>query len=83
MDVLMIVIAGALCFGYLRRCGGQKKPVLAMAVNSGLGLVGLVAAAVVTGFMGCGIAVNAATVLVSAVLGVPGVVMILVSVLVI
>ena len=83
MDVLMIIIAGVLCFGYLRRCGGQKKPLKAMVVNSLCGLAGLVAAAVITGFMGCGIAVNVATVLVSAVLGVPGVVMILVTVLVI
>ena len=83
MDVVMISIGVILSVIFLRKCGQQKKPVKAMVINSMTGLVGLVAAAVVTGFAGCGIAVNIATVLVAAVLGVPGVVMILVTMFVI
>ena len=83
MDVLMIVIGIIFSVIFLHKCGGQKRPVTAMAVNSLTGLLGLVAAAVVTGFMGCGIAVNVATVVTAAVLGVPGVVMILLAVFVI
>ena len=83
MDVLMLIVAGVLCLTYLHRCGQQKRPLKAMVINSLAGLTVLVAAAAVTGFMGCGIAVNRVTVLVSSVLGVPGVVMILLTVLVI
>lgn len=80
MDVVTIIIGFILSVLFLHKCGAQKKPVRAMLVNSLMGLVGLVAAAIVTGFMGCGVAVNVATVLTAAVLGVPGVIMILVTV---
>ena len=80
MDVLMIITGIILSIVFLHKCGMQKKPVKAMAVNSLSGIAVLVAAAVITGFAGCGVAVNAATVLTAAVLGVPGVVMILVTV---
>ena len=80
MDVLAIIIGIILTVIFLHKCGQQRKPVKAMAVNSAAGLVVLVAAAIITGFMGCGVAVNMATVLTAAVLGIPGVAMILVSV---
>ena len=80
MDVLMIIIGIILSVIFFRRCGQQKKPVRAMAANSLAGLAALIAAAVITGFSGCGIAVNGATVLVASVLGVPGVAMILLTV---
>ena len=79
MDVLTIIVGIILSVIYLRRCGEQKKPIRAMVANSLCGMIGLVVAAVVTGFSGCGVAVNGASVLVAAVLGVPGVVMMLVS----
>ena len=80
MDVLTIIIGIILTVIFLHKCGQQRKPVKTMAVNSAAGLTVLVAAAVITGFMGCGVAVNPATVLTAAVLGVPGAAMILVSV---
>ena len=80
MDILTIIVGIILSVIFFRKCGQQKKPLKAMAANSAIGLAGLVGAAIITGFMGCGIAVNAATVVVAAVLGVPGVVMILVTV---
>ena len=79
MDVVMIIIGIILSVIFFYKCGQQKKPVKAMLINSATGLAGLVAAAIVTGFSGFGIAVNIATVLVAAVLGVPGVLMILVT----
>lgn len=79
MDVLTIIIGIILFVIFLHKCGQQKRPVKAMAINSMSGLAGLVAAAVITGFAGCGVAVNAATVLTAAVLGLPGVAMILAS----
>ena len=79
MDVLTIILIIILSVIYLHKCGTQKKPIKAMVINSAAGLAALVAAAVITGFMGCGVAVNAATVVIAAVLGVPGVVMMLVS----
>ena len=83
MDVLMIIIGIILSVIFMHRCGQQRKPVKAMLVNSATGLIGLIGTAVVTGFMGCGVAVNMATVTVASVLGVPGVAMILVAVFVI
>ena len=83
MDVLMIIIGIILSVIFFHKCGQQRKPVKAMMINSAVGLTGLIGAAIATGFMGCGVAVNGATVLVAAVLGVPGVVMILVTVFVI
>lgn len=80
MDVLFIILGIILSVIFLHKCGLQKKPVKAMVINSLSGVVGLIAAAVVTGFAGCGVAVNAATVLIAAVLGLPGVAMILVCV---
>ena len=80
MDILLIIVGIILSVIFLHRCGQQKKPLKAMIVNSAIGLAGLTAAAVITGFMGCGIAVNAATVVTATVLGLPGVVMILVTV---
>ena len=80
MDILIIIVGIILAVIFFHNCGQQKKPLKAMVVNSAIGLAGLLAAAIVTGFMGCGIAVNAVTVVVAAVLGVPGVVMILVTV---
>lgn len=80
MDVLVIILGIILAVIFLHKCGQQRKPVKAMAVNSAAGLAVLVAAAAITGFMGCGVAVNTATVLTAAVLGVPGVAMILVCV---
>ena len=80
MDVLIIIIGIILSVIFLHKCGTQKKPVKAMLINSLSGVVGLIAAAVVTGFAGYGVAVNTATVLTAAVLGVPGVGMILVCV---
>ena len=79
MDVVMIIIGIILSVIFFYKCGQQKRPIKAMAINSVTGLAGLVAAAIVTGFSGFGIAVNIATVLIAAVLGVPGVVMILVT----
>ena len=83
MDVLTIIIGIILSVIFFCKCGQQRKPIKAMVVNSAAGLAVLIAAAIVTGFSGCGIAVNIATVLVAAVLGVPGVVMILVTVFVV
>ena len=83
MDVLMIIIGIILSVIFLHKCGQQKRPVKAMLINSAAGLAGLIAAAVITGFAGCGIAVNSAAVVVAAVLGVPGVAMILLTVFVI
>ena len=80
MDVLMIIIGIILSVIFFRKCGQQRKPLRAMLVNSAAGLAALIAAAVITGFSGCGIAVNGAAVVTAAVLGVPGVVMILVTV---
>ena len=83
MDVLFIVLGIILSVIFLYLCGQQKKPIKAMLVNSLAGIVGLVAAAIITGWSGCGIAVNTATVLIASVLGVPGVAMILVTMFVI
>ena len=80
LDILTIIVGIILSVIFFRKCGQQKKPLKAMVVNSAIGLVGLAAAAIITGFMGCGIAVNATTVVAASVLGVPGVVMILVTV---
>ena len=79
MDVLMIIIGIILSVIFFHKCGQQKKPVKAMIINSLTGLAGLVAAAIVTGFSGFGVAVNIATVLIACVLGIPGVAMILVT----
>lgn len=79
MDVLVIIIGIILSVIYFHKCGQQKKPLRAMILNSAAGLAMLIVAAVITGFSGCGVAVNGASVLVASVLGVPGVVMILVS----
>ena len=75
MDVLMIVLGAVLTAGYLKLCGEQRKAVRTMLLNSGIGIASLFAAAVISGLAGKGIAVNAATVLISAVLGVPGTIM--------
>lgn len=83
MDVVMIIIGIILSVIFFYKCGQQKKPMKAMVINSVTGLMGLMAAAIVTGFSGCGIAVNIATVLIASVLGVPGVAMILVTMFVI
>ena len=83
MDVLMIIIGIILFVIYLRKCGQQKRPVKAMLINSAAGIAVLTGAAVITGFAGCGIAVNSATVLIASVLGVPGVAMILLTVFII
>ena len=80
MDIVLIIVGIILSVIFLHRCGQQKKPLKAMVVNSAFGLTVLVGAAIITGFMGCGIAVNAATVVTATVLGVPGVIMILVTV---
>ena len=79
MDVLVIIIGIILSVIYFHKCGQQKKPLRAMILNSAAGLAMLIVTAVITGFSGCGVAVNVASVLVASVLGVPGVVMILVS----
>ena len=82
MDVLMIIIGIILSVIFLRKCGHQKRPVRAMLINSAAGLAALLAAAVITGFSGCGIAVNGATVVIASVLGVPGVAVMLLTVFV-
>lgn len=77
MDVLMIVIGIFTAAGFLRICGRQKKPIKAMAVNSGAGLVLLILTAVITGYLGCGLSVNYVSVFTASVLGVPGEIMLL------
>ncbi len=76
MDVLMMILGAALALTYLYLCGRQKKPIKVMLINSGLGIASLVLSALLTGFSGSGIAVNLVTVLISAVLGIPGAIMI-------
>ena len=74
MKAITITLAAFTLVLYFVLCAGQKKPLKSMLLNSLSGLAALVAAAVVSGSMGCGIAVNYATVLVSAALGIPGVI---------
>ncbi len=74
MKAITIALAAVSLLFYLRLCGSQKNPLKSMLLNSLSGLAALVTAAVVSGTMGCGIAVNYATVLVSTALGIPGVI---------
>lgn len=74
MDTVIMVLGVIALFFYLRLCGSQKRPVKAMVVNSLAGVTALVAAAVISGIMGVGIAVNFASVWAAVTLGVPGVV---------
>lgn len=74
MKAITITIAAASLIFYFLLCGSQKKPLKSMLLNSLSGLAALIAAAVVSGGMGCGIAVNYATVLIATALGVPGVI---------
>ena len=77
MDVLMIVLGLIIFFRYAGICGRQRRPLKTMIVNSAAGVIVLVLAAVITGFVGCGIAVDYITVFTAAVLGIPGVAMML------
>lgn len=83
MDVLMIILGCLMLGAYMRTCGRQRRPVRAMAVNSALGVLALVLAAMITGFLGCGIAVDYITVFTASVLGIPGIAMMLIIMFVI
>ena len=74
MEAITLTLAAIALFMYFRLCGGRKKPIKSMLLNSLAGLCSLVTAALISGIMGCGIAVNYATVLVSTALGIPGVI---------
>ena len=74
MDAVILILGLIALFFYLRLCGSQRKPVKAMLVNSAAGVIALVTAAVISGIMGVGIAVNYATVWAAVALGVPGVI---------
>lgn len=74
METISITLAAISLFFYLRICGSQKKPLKSMLLNSLSGLTVLVTISVISGIMGCGIAVNHATVFLSTTLGIPGVV---------
>lgn len=73
MDTVILVLGLLAVFLYMRLCGNQKKPLKAMLINSAAGVAALVAAAVISGMLGNGIAVNHASVLAAVALGVPGV----------
>ena len=73
MDTVILALGALMLFLYMRLCGNQKRPIKSMLVNSLAGVIGLITAAVVSGIFGVGIAVNYATVLTAAALGVPGV----------
>lgn len=77
MDVLMIVLGCLLFAAYMRLCGSQRKPIKSMAANSALGVLALLLAALISGFLGCGISVDYITVFAASVLGIPGVAMML------
>lgn len=74
MDAVILILGLIALFFYLRLCGSQRKPVKAMLVNSAAGVIALITAAVISGIMGVGIAVNYATVWAAVTLGVPGVI---------
>lgn len=74
MDAVILVLGIIAAMLYLYLCGRQKKAVKTMLLNSLLGVAALAAAAAVSGFLGCGIAVNYASVFVASVLGIPGVI---------
>lgn len=74
MDAVILILGLIALFFYLRLCGSQRKPVKAMLVNSAAGVIALITAAVISGIMGVGIAVNYATVWAAVALGVPGVI---------
>ncbi|MBD5103931.1 MAG: hypothetical protein HDT47_03595 [Ruminococcaceae bacterium] len=73
MDAVVLVLGILAMLLFIRLCANQRRPVKIMLVNSLFGIAALAAAAVISGFMGCGIAVNYATVWVSVALGIPGV----------
>lgn len=74
MNTVILILGLLAMFLYLHFCGSQKRPVKAMLVNSAAGVLALMAAAVISGIMGVGIAVNYASVWAAVTLGVPGVI---------
>ncbi len=83
METLSIVVGALLLLNYFRLCGRQRRPVKAMAINSLAGLLALCLLAAISGFLGNAVAVNPATVIVSMSLGIPGVIMLLLTLFVI
>lgn len=77
MDVLMICLGIFFTAAFFYICGRQRKPIKAMAANSASGIVLLILSAAISGFLGCGIPVNYATVIIASGLGIPGVIMLL------
>lgn len=75
MNLLMIILAIVLYFRYFQICGRQRNPIKAMVINSLAGVVLLIILSFTTTFFGEGIGINYATVAISSVLGLPGVIM--------
>lgn len=75
MNLLMIISTILLYLKYFQICVRQRKPVKTMVINSLLGVALLIALSFATSFSGEGIAINYATVAVSSLLGLPGVIM--------
>lgn len=76
MNYLMIFLAFMLYLRYFQICGRQRKPIQAMVINSLSGVVLLIPLSFFTSLSGAGIGINYATVAVSSVLGLPGVIMV-------
>ena len=76
MNLLMIILTILLYLKYFQICVNQRKPVKTMVINCLLGVFLLTALSFATSFSGEGIAVNYATVAISSLLGLPGVIMV-------
>lgn len=75
MNYLMIFLAFMLYLRYFAICGRQRKPIRSMVINSLSGIVFLILLSFLTSLSGEGIGINYATVAISSVLGLPGVIM--------
>lgn len=75
MNHLMIFLAFMLYLRYFLICGRQRRPIQSMVINSLSGIVFLILLSFFTSLWGEGIGINYATVAISSVLGLPGVIM--------
>lgn len=77
MNILMIVILILLYIRYFQICGRQRKPVKAMLVNSIAGIAALFILSFILSFWGKAVLLNYAATAAAAVLGLPGVMLML------
>lgn len=81
MDVIFIAAGLVIMWFFAKNCANAKNPVKTAIVFMAAGLTTLILSGIITSFTLTPLAVNPVTVLISLILGVPGVIIMLIKIL--